>query len=379
VPSFATLFKFLHITIFLLIAATSTAQNPTDSVRRWAVALAPHYGFIVPHTKQMEHLITGHSFGGNVSLFRPVTGKSYWHHAYNKPEQGFDFSFINTGNMRQLGVQLSSSFLLNLPLTRKKRDFGVDGHARNFRHWLGLGIGLGYATRNWDLENNHQAAILGSQSNIALALQYSVRIIKFSSGEIRGGLRISHLSNGAYQLPNLGTNNAGLFISYVLNNEKKASILSEISKPEVEKFRYTFGVLGGMKEIPPPNGIKHGAFVFSALAEKRISYKSSFGLGLDVLYNSSLKILMERRSDESVSSSDVLQLGGIFSYTMHFNAFELKMQQGFYLRDNWKTDGSLYHRFGLRYRINSHLYTQLTLKTHFAKADYGEFGFGYSF
>jgi hypothetical protein len=38
-----------------------------------------------------------------------------------------------------------------------------------------------------------------------------------------------------------------------------------------------------------------------------------------------------------------------------------------------------YNRFGLRYRINSNWFAQLTLKTHFAKADFGEWGFGYAF
>jgi hypothetical protein len=40
-------------------------------------------------------------------------------------------------------------------------------------------------------------------------------------------------------------------------------------------------------------------------------------------------------------------------------------------------NGALYHRFGLRYSFARSLYAQLTLKTHFAKADYGEIGIGY--
>ncbi len=135
----------------------------------------------------------------------------------------------------------------------------------------------------------------------------------------------------------------------------------------------------GFKEIPPPYGKKFTVFVTSLLQERRISYKSSFGIGADFFYNSSLKVLMERKSEASVAESKVIQSGLLFSYTLHFNQFELKMQQGFYIHDNWKVDGNFYHRFGLRYRVTDHLFAQLTLKTHFAKADYGEWGMGYSF
>ncbi len=349
----------------------------TDSARGWSLQTSPHGGFMIPHREQMKHLIQGHSFGMNLTLARQVTGKSYWHYAYNLPEQGFDFSFINTGNMRQLGVQLSGSFLLNLPLRKKTTKDHITSADRRFMHWLGIGIGMGYATRSWDLETNHQSAVLGSPGNIALTLQYSARIVSFSSGEIRSGIRVSHLSNGSFQLPNLGTNNAAVFIGYVAR--KKSTVQAKaLAKPDIETWRISWSVCGGLKEIPPPTDRKHPVVTSSLLGEKRLTYKSSAGIGLDLLNNTSLAELMEQRNEGDIPASRALQIGAILSYTLHFNDFELKMQQGFYLLDRWKIDGALYHRFGLRYRISENWFTQLTLKTHFAKADYGEFGFGYS-
>jgi hypothetical protein len=347
----------------------------SDSLRRWAIHGAAHYGFLVPHREQMKHLNQGHSYGMNLTLSRPVTGKSYWHYAYNLPEQGFDLSFINTGNMRQMGIQLSGSYLINLPLRKKTAYAKTTSHP--FMHWLGLGIGMGYTTRSWDLETNHQAAVLGSSGNVALTLQYSVRVLSVGAGEIRAGLRISHLSNGAFQLPNLGTNNAGVFLSYATHKDSHARI-AESTPPLMENWRFSWSLCGGLKEIPPPMEHKHVVVTTSLLAENRLTYKSSFGLGTDVLNNTSLVDLMRDRGDEGVAAASALQLGAVFSYTLHLNDFELKMQQGFYLIDKWKVDGVLYHRFGLRYRISDHWFAQLTLKTHYAKADYGEFGFGYS-
>jgi hypothetical protein len=137
--------------------------------------------------------------------------------------------------------------------------------------------------------------------------------------------------------------------------------------------------VGGLKEIPPPTGRKYAALVLSTLAERRVSYKSAFGLGLDLLYDSPIRPQVQPRTDVVVTPMQVMQLGAVFSYSLFFDRFALKIQQGYYLADAWRLSGSLYHRVGLRYTIGEHMYAPLTLKTHFAKADYGEVGIGYCF
>jgi len=306
-----------------------------------------------------------------------MKGTKYWHSAYNMPEHGIDLTFINTGNPKQLGQQYSTGYLLNLPLNRYKKNNLAKKHV--YKNWLGLGIGCGYATRIWDLRDNHQAAVLGSHVNIALTLQYSARIAQLGRSELRAGFRITHFSNGAYQIPNLGTNNAGVFLSYGLRRAVNVPVADRNNVPDIERYRTTVALTVGLKEIPPPLRKKYPAYTFSLLREKRFSYKSSVGLGIDVFYNSSLRTLMERKADHIIPRSDVFQSGLVLSYTLHFDRFELKMQQGFYLYDHYGLDGKFYNRFGLRFRITEYLFAQMTLKTHFAKADFGEWGFGWAF
>lgn len=370
--------KAISICMLLIFPFFVSAKNETDVPKRnRGFSIAPHYGFIMPHRSEMTHLIQGHSYGFFASYYRPLNKTAMWHSAYNFPEQGIDLGYINTGNQRQLGSQFAVKYWLELPLNRfDPSETSFVG--RGFQHWIGLGLGIGYATKAWDLENNHQSAVLGSQINNSLNLQYSVRLFEFGTSELRAGLRISHLSNGAFQLPNLGTNNACIFLSYHHKNVTDKS-LERIEVIVPEKYRLTASISGGLKEIPPPTGKKYGIGVFSFLAERRLTYKSSVGIGTDVFYNSAIYALLERRTEGSIKRSNAIQNGLLLSYTLHFDDFELKMQQGFYIRDNWKVDGTLYHRFGLRYRINEHVFASLMLKTHFAKADFGELGMGYSF
>ena len=368
-----------RITVILsfLLLTSATANAQLDSVPRWTLALSPHGGFVIPHHKSIAHLIQGHSYGIHVYAKRLVDGTNYWHEAYNAPEHGVDLTFTNTGNPAQLGQQYSTSYLLNLPLNGKRyvEDY-LRVSNRGYRHWIGLGLGMGYSTKHWDLETNHQAAVLGSQFNVAISLQYSARILSFQQSELRAGIRLSHLSNGAFQLPNLGTNNAGIFASYVMGNSR-TSFMKVIAPPQLEKYRWSCGMVSGLKEIPPPTGRKYVALVVSALAERRVSYKSAFGLGLDGFYDSSLRPLIQQRTDAMPSPSSVMQLGAVFSFSLFFDRFALKIQQGYYLIDSRRLNGSFYHRVGLRYDLSKHLYAQLSLKTHFAKADYGELGIGY--
>jgi hypothetical protein len=313
----------------------------------------------------------------HVYVNRNTDGTKFWHWAYNFPECGADFSAINSGNSKQLGNQYSSSYLVNLPLNRSSHIQEKSELAnRKFRHWIGLGIGLGYSTQRWELESNHQAPMLGSRLNAAISFQYSLRLAAFAFGEFRAGFRVLHFSNGAFQLPNLGTNNAGVFVSYatVKHSHRKVQFLPA---PAIERYSWSVGLVSGLKEILPPNGRKYTASVLSFLGEKRISYKSAFGVGVDVLYDASSVALVEERSGSKPKASQAVQVGGLLSYSLFFDRLSFKMQQGFYLRDEFRVNGSLYHRFGLRYSFARRLYAQLTLKTHFAKADYGEIGLGY--
>jgi hypothetical protein len=341
--------------------------------------IGAHYGFIIPHNPQMTHLIRGHSRGIHFQFLWPTVGDKNWEMRYGKPEQGFDFFFNHTGNFKQLGYQFASSYLVNLPLLRQSKH--QDRSYAEFSHWLGLGIGLGYNTKTWDLENNHQADVIGSHINVALTMQYSAKLLTLKASELRAGLRLTHFSNGAFQLPNQGTNNIGAFVMW---GWRRQDVHDPNYKKEVDPFsrhwKTSVSLVHGWKEISPPNGKKYPSFTISCLEEYRATYKSSFGVGLDAMYNSSLKKLMQRYdTDQSgVSNGDVFQLGAVLSYGLHFDRMVLRFQQGFYLKSKWTSDGSFYHRVFLRYAVNDHWQLHLGLKTHFAKADHGELGLVYT-
>lgn len=345
--------------------------------------LAPHSGFIVPHAAQMVHLIQGHSLAGDFLVEKRTIGNRPWQEHYGFPSHGISLFYNYTGNPAAFGTFTSLGYSLRLPLDKFKvieSKKELNGFSIRNMHDIILGIGPGYSTKIWDLRENHQAPVLGSHINVALSIQYQVKIPLSSKVNLASGLRITHFSNGAFQIPNLGANNVSIYVGCTFHHSGlPQAFTANVPEQKFKKSTSTLAFSFGMKEIQPPLGKKYETFTLSFLQDRRVTYKSSLGLGLDAFYNTSLKPLMERYKNETPTTIKVMQLGALLSYSLHFNLVELKIQQGFYLKDNWKNDGVLYHRFGLRYRFSNHCFAQLMLKTHFAKADYGEVGLGYAF
>lgn len=366
--------RAFYLILFVLFPLLSSAGTDTTGTG-WHVVIQPQFGFIIPHRSEMQHLIKGHSCGANLQFLKQTSGKKPWHQAYGLPLHGVDVFFNDTGNRDQLGQQLALSYMVKLALRRQKK---TTGKKNPFFHHLGLGVGVGYQTRTWDLESNYQAQVIGSPLNAALTLEYSVRIVRFKQLGIYAGLRMTHFSNGAFTLPNLGTNNVALQTSFQWG-ERRIRVGNMI-QPQKEVFgEWHVSVAGGLKEITPPNGRKYASIVLSGLYDRRVSVKSSFGTGPDLFFNNAVKALRNRFSEEPQGWEKCAQLGWVLSYGLHFDRMALRIQQGFYLVNTWQADGSYYQRVFLRYRVNDHLSLQIGLKTHFAKADHAELGLGYIF
>lgn len=341
------------------------------------VQFTSHYGFIIPHREEIKNLIQGHSFGVNAEMFLHYKQEKFWHRAWSGPHQTWTITYLNTGNPKQLGSHFSFLHQLYLPLQRSASD-------RKMKQHIALGIGLGYSSKVWNQFDNYQAPVLSSHLNTALSMQYSLQCFKSKRSAISMGLRLAHFSNGSLKTPNLGTNNLSLFVAteWIGKQHNSADLKDsgqDIMQSDFFQFRITGGYCFGLKEILPPGEKKYFVSGLNLGFDSRMNSKSSLSCGTDLMRNTSLSVLLKEKSDTTISDNALIQLGGTLGYVMHFNRFELRFQQGLYIIDRYKGDGLLYQRVGLRFYISDHAWIAVMLKTHFAKADYGEYGIGYAF
>lgn len=344
---------------------------------QWQVHGAVQFGFVIPHNSLMEPLITAHSVGGSVRLVKRVTNKLF-SNPYGNPFQGMDFTYINTGNPEQLGEQFAISFWNQFPMNRK-----IFGEPKPNKKFINLGIGLGYTTKIWNLQSNYQAPVLGSHVNAALSVGFEQEIFHTEKLQYKFGIRITHFSNGAFQLPNLGTNTLALTLGVQplikSRSPRKDEEYEILLVRTLSKYNYSLSYTQGWKEVTQPYGKKYPIQLLSAGWDFRTSrVKHCFGLTADLMFNSSLIPLMENRDGIRPNNRSIFQFGIGPTFCQNFGNTQLRLVQGVYLRDKWAETTPVYQRIIIRHApMDKHWFFQLGLKTHFAKADYGEIGFGY--
>jgi hypothetical protein len=76
---------------------------------------------------------------------------------------------------------------------------------------------------------------------------------------------------------------------------------------------------------------------------------------------------------------DILQIGLYTGYLFPLDQFHFVLGMGVYLKDKYQPEDFLYHRVGMRYYFTNGMHAQVQLKSHWARADYVEWGLGYTF
>jgi hypothetical protein len=324
-----------------------------------------YYGFLWAHRMGIEDLVTGHTTGFEITLLKQTDGSKLWQEVYGYPQTGFSYIHLDLAN-QYVGQADALVGFINFPLIRNP----------NFLFSFRLADGLGYVSTVFDRVENHKNLTVASHINAAIQMMADARFKISRNIFFDMSYGLTHFSNGSFKVPNLGINNISLNggLAYQLNEPVVANYgaIPSLDRRWLLDLVYGFGVKENI-EFLNKQFFAH-TFYFSFL--KPISYKSKLGVGGDVFYDLSL---MQFWNDSNVSdiSSKIIRGGAHVSYELQVNNFTVLLQMGVYLVDQLKLDGSFYHRIGLQYDLSKHLFANLTLKTHFARADYTELGLGW--
>ena len=354
--------------ILLFICSCAHAQENT-----W-VSVNTHYGFVIAHNENMLYLIQGHAPGAEVNIFKTTSGKKQWQRAYNYPEIGVSAFYIYLSNPKELGFGISVNPYINFPLIKRKR-FSLKFKATVFS--------AGYLSKTFDPVTNFKNGAIGSHINGFVNLRLNAHYNLTDNYRIEYGLGLSHFSNGAFKMPNLGINipTLNLGLGYRISENKSKKIISDTSSIHLPKSKFqVVCYAGGFKaEVQPPIGNRYAAFTVSTSVDYLRSQKHRFILGAELGYNGG----NIKRLDEGVvvnKKSDLLERGIKLGYALRIGSLELPLEFGYTFNTLCKKSNSVYFsRIGMRYYCSNNLVVNFTLKTHWAVADYWEFGAGYVF
>jgi hypothetical protein len=362
--------KYLSLLFLRVVALTMLPRAVIageDFFRNKSIGGNYHYGYIWAHRESVEHLLTGHSQGAEFFFQKQTDGSKWWERVHGYPQTGFSIMYFNFANPTVVGTATAAIGYVNLPMVRSK----------NFLFSFQAGAGLGYLSKKFDAVTDHKNVAIGSHFNSTIRVNFltSYKLSKNLFFHLNYG--ITHFSNGSFKVPNLGINNVSFSggISYAFNPDPEflKPEIPALNKRIITEIVYGFGV----KENYPPNGNQYFAHSFYLQFLKPLSHKSMIALGADVFYDMSLIRFLSDSLSDGAKNVHVIRSGIHAGYEMPMNKFTLLIHIGYYLVDETNIDGNIYNRYGLKYQPGKRFFINLSLKSHWARADFVELGIGW--
>jgi hypothetical protein len=332
----------------------------------WGMLIRGGRGFLIAHRDVMKGLPEQHINSAEVFIYKQQQGEEQWKKMYRHPQTGACLFFTPLGNQRVLGQALGA-----VAYTEFNNYSG-----KNFSLHFSFGGGLSWFTKTFELPGNIKNPAISSGINAAILFRQSFRYLLNKRNALDAGIAFTHFSNGAFSIPNLGINTTGVFLAYNLLpanyiKPQRPNFDSLLTEPTT---KIMMGLNSFFKEVYPVLGPKY--FTFSGnLSVMRFNGKRfSWGGGVDVMYNSSIRHHLKNDNNPDNDEDIILQTGLVAIAQIHINRFSFPFQLGYYVFDRYRADGVIYNRIGARYAVNKHLSLNLTLKSHYARADFIEPG-----
>lgn len=356
-------------TVLFFVLLTTSSYSQSDSIpNSYFLDLRFHGGFLIAHRPSLVPLQQNHLTGFDVSAGVFTMGNKPWHKSYNFPSIGLKYAFLETGNRQILGSAhaLYPFFDVEFSCLRK------------IKIGFQLGWGIGYVSKRFTKYDNYKNVAIGSHFNSVPALSFFLRKQVSSNGYISTGFSLTHFSNGSIVTPNLGINLATAHLCYRFCGGTAKVKDNTLDQKHAEKWEKSVGILFGLKQNYPTLGENFFIKELSLLAFYHFKPIALYGFGIDIPHDPSITDRLDNRGAKT-NKFTPLRPGITAAYSLKMGRLKMLIQQGFYVYSQLKDDGVLYQRLGLRYSIGRKYFVSFNLKTHFAKADYFEWGGGLSF
>lgn len=359
----------LKICFFVLFVPISlfSQSNFSDNL---SIRVDAHYGFVIPEYKHFNYLVEEPVKGLELSLLKKTRGKSIWEQVYKYPEFGLTLSFSTLGNKDVFGNEFAIYPFFQSFLIRKQR----------FQLTNQFGLGIGYATKKFDLESNFENVSVGSHLNIHFNFKLGTRFQLSDKISLNSGLSFSHYSNANMAEPNLGVNLFTAFagFNYAVDNQTEFTKMEIIQ--HIPKHEFAFVYAAGGKHT---RALQSTVFFTSSLsAEYKYHWKRKFhfGGGLDLFYDSATETEMSAPGKSDYKSIYDFRTGIHISQELVYDRFSFILQEGIYIGLTNQVDKSfMYNRAILRWKLNENFLIHISMKSHLHILDYPEVGFGYYF
>lgn len=366
--------KYFIIILFLVVPICAIAQSNLPTLDELSFDIKYCGGAVYKHTNKVNFDPPPFSQEVEFSVTHRTYGKRAWERYNNCPAPSINFCFSQYGDM--LGNAISIYPGIEWAVIQKN----------NFAWRAKVGGGIGVASERWTREdtlNNY----LGSRINNFTVLQTGFNYALTPKIEIQAGGRMSHISNGAFRLPNFGIN---LFSAFVGVNYYPLGIQKKVYErpPKPANRTYNIGLRSSVAwgEENFPDGPLSRIYTQTIYVATPFKRNHLFFAGADIARNN------KARSGYSYNMIDK-NLAWAATATSIFVGVELRygkvgipFQAGIFTKKLLNQDAIWYQKFGFQYYFYNRehyflkkLYAGPMLKSNKINADYIEFCLGAMF
>ena len=359
------------IIIFLLLSLCSTARAEASRGEHPQLfyGIQTHAGGVHAHHAEMRSYTRGISPAFEAHLGYQTLGKHKWEHLYNFPAMGIGYYRGYPGKTSVLG-RVNSAFAFMEFTTREKSSYSTR---------IKYSLGFAHFSQFHHPETNEQNHAIGTPFNVHFNVNYSFLYRIAPESQLLAGVSFTHFSNGAYKKPNKGLNlldiNIGLRQSL---GEERPRLQVPLYGNVLEhlpawNLNFVLG-MGKMQKTIEPN--QYSALSLSINLSRQSNLTNQWGFGVDMFYDDFIKAEAREQRDAQVFK-EYLHGGLHVSHDIVFHNLSAIFNLGYYTFYYVKPYKPIYQRVGLRYEFSSGVIAGVSLKTHYAKADFVEWGLGY--
>ena len=349
---------------------TSLDSNNTTPTASWYIGAKYYGGYTFSPYERISNL-EAHTKAFEVIVSRQTFGRRPWEQIHGYPRIGLAIDYIDLGKPKLAGQVLG--IIPHIQWTMLGKNSSVLA--------LRFGTGIGYFNTIFNPITNYRDKAISTPFNACLQLNliYTQRIFKYM--EFNAGIGMTHFSNGSLRVPNSGINIPGIFVgaNYILNKpENYIHRTAEELSPKKKDYFYAYSAVSF--ETRGFDREEHYIiYSLSALYGRQISPISKLGAGMDFFYDKTVPSDSLGNVIPARHITDPLQLGIKIEHELVIGKLGLITNAGVYIYHPTTENGLFYQILGLKYNILPNLFIITALKTHFAKADFIQFGLGVNF
>lgn len=387
--------KQIYLYILLFVSGFYNSQN-SDTISRsnLQTSVSMQFGKFLGTNDYLKTLTHREFVGASAELTVQTDGSKEWHRRFGRPYYG--------------GGIVAFDYLKNRDMGSPFAVYGTFGgtikETPTYSWNYETSGGFAFNWTPFNQEKGYLNQTFGSSVSIYINFGVNYKYYLGKHFDLGLGLNFNHFSNGALKLPNKGMNTFSpkLSLTYHFDERQFAphdslSTFDKYSTLDVNVFGgVRHSIFYGKDEgftyddvdlIDKFKGRYYQNWGLETVYHRQITYKSSLGLGIGVMYDEDYNHRFYQDETGAIQVAkrfkhDNLLLNIFPSYRLTISRFAIHLQPGFYLFkksiDKRYDKTIFYQRVGFQYTIGKNLLIGIGLRSFlFHKADYIEWRLGY--